>query len=388
MNPIVSVVVPTKNRYKYLKHLINLIVSFKSNEIELVIQDNSDNNNEIIKYLDGISSQSIKYFYCSEKLSMSENSDLAVHNSTGEYICFIGDDDGVSRNIIDCVKWMKRNGFDSLRSSRVDYNWGDYNKSKHSKDMSQTLLYNQFSLTYKFVDAKKELNRILRKGLQTVDEIPMLYNSIVRKDVLNEIYNIGNTFFPGASPDISNGIALCFYVKKYVVIDLPVVISGASMMTGGGIYKRKGRTSRLEDVGFISKNVIDNWEENIPRIWAGRLAWPESGVKALRYLGKEDYLKYMNYNYMFAAFSVYYSQFFRTAFEYSPNKLLFLFYLLVILFSSGTRVLKNKIVSLLSQGHAYGKIIEHEIKDINEAEQYIHNIIGENCFEKLKLIMH
>jgi len=384
MNPIVSVIVPTKNRYKYLKHLIKLIDSFKSDEIELVIQDNSDDNNEIIKYINDLACHNIRYFYCSEKLSMSENSDLAVSNSTGEYICFIGDDDGICRNIIDCVKWMRKNNIDSLRTSRVDYNWVDYNKS-NKKDMSQTLLYKSFNFTYKYVNPIKELKNILKKGLQDLDEIPLLYNSIVKREILDKIFNIGNTYFPGASPDISNGIALCFFVKTHVVVDVPVVISGSSKMTGGGIYKRKGRTSNLEDVGFISQSVIDNWEENIPRIWAGRLAWPESGVKALRYLGKEEYIKYMNYNYMFAAFSIYYRQYFKIAFQYSANKLLFIFYVLFILFSSSFRVLKNKLNSFLAQDQAYGKIIKHDIKDINKAEQYINEIVGENCFEKLLL---
>ena len=48
MNPKLSIVVPTKNRYKYLYHLIDLVGDLDTNLVELVIQDNSTDNTEII----------------------------------------------------------------------------------------------------------------------------------------------------------------------------------------------------------------------------------------------------------------------------------------------------------------------------------------------------
>ena len=49
MGYLLSIVVPTKNRYYYLKSLIKLVQSFNSNEIELVVQDNTENNSEILE---------------------------------------------------------------------------------------------------------------------------------------------------------------------------------------------------------------------------------------------------------------------------------------------------------------------------------------------------
>ena len=48
---LLSIVVPTKNRYYYLKYLIRLVDNLHSEEVELVIQDNSDYNNEFVEYL-------------------------------------------------------------------------------------------------------------------------------------------------------------------------------------------------------------------------------------------------------------------------------------------------------------------------------------------------
>ena len=48
MTPLLSIVVPTKNRYIYLFELIKLLASFKRTDFEMVIQDNSTNNKQFI----------------------------------------------------------------------------------------------------------------------------------------------------------------------------------------------------------------------------------------------------------------------------------------------------------------------------------------------------
>lgn len=389
MNKLLSVVVPTKNRYKYLKYLIQLVDSFHSDEIELVVQDNSDDNQEILDFLE-IDKQkypSVAYFYSDEYLSMSGNSDKAVLNSQGEYVCFIGDDDGICRDIIDCVHWMKANNIDALRSQKTGFVWGDSTSNKLNNS-SACLIYDMPSCSYKELSAIDELKKILKRGFQTIDNIPVLYNGIVKRTILNNIYTIGNTFFPGGSPDISNGVALSFYVERFVLVNFPVVISGSSKMTGGGIYKIKGRSLPIEEVPFIDRRVVDNWESDIPRVWAGRLAWPESGIKGLKYVSQSRYIKCLNRNYMYAAFSIYYVQHFKLACKFAPNKFLFYYYLIVILISNALRVIINKLISVFCSSRYVGRYIIRDVPDIIVAEQTIYEINKNNRidFQKIKKI--
>ena len=103
--PLLSLVIPTKDRYYYLKYLIMLVDSFNFDDFEMVIQDNTCDNLEILKFLEGYQYSFVKYYHTKEQLSVKENSDLAILHSSGEYVCFIGDDDGITRYIVDCVKW-------------------------------------------------------------------------------------------------------------------------------------------------------------------------------------------------------------------------------------------------------------------------------------------
>ena len=182
--------VPTKNRYKYLIHLITLIEGFNDKRIELVIHDNSDNNSEIINFMNGKSFVSTVYFYDTDKLSMGENAERGINKCTGEYICFIGDDDAVCRNIADCAEWMKKNQIDALRPLYLNYVWNE-----NMGDKKGILYYDEISLTYKVGNPVKELIKILKNGVPHFGHMAKIYHGIVKKSLLGDIQNKYGTLF-------------------------------------------------------------------------------------------------------------------------------------------------------------------------------------------------
>ena len=198
MSYLLSIVVPTKDRYKYLKQLIIFIDGFATEGLELVIQDNTFDNSEIVEFLRLNERSHLKYFHNKEQLSMSLNGDLAIDHSTGEYVCFIGDDDGVLPNIIDCVKWMKNNGIEALRPAVTIYNWPDFlDFSKNN--LSGALFYDNFSYDLEKIDSIKSLQKLANHGFTHIYTIPKVYQGIVKRTCLDEIYKIGGTFSPGPS---------------------------------------------------------------------------------------------------------------------------------------------------------------------------------------------
>ena len=288
MSYLVSVVVPTKNRYKYLKHLVKLIDGFCLPELEFVIQDNSDDNTEIRTFLDAINNPHIKYYYCTDTLTMSQNGELAILNASGEYVCYIGDDDGVCRNIVDCARWMKSNGIDAAFNTNVWYNWNG--TAKLQKPSSGHIIF----------ETKAELYSLLRKGCNLLEtNMPLIYHGIVRKDVLHDISRRYGTLFPSVPPDISGSICLASVIGKCCELRTPVIINGTSQMTGGGVVG-KGGVLELSEVGFITPQDIEKWENNIPPIWCGNYGWANSAIKTLRYIEQTALLEKVNFEYCFA----------------------------------------------------------------------------------------
>ncbi len=295
MEYLLSIVVPTKDRYFYLKHLIKLVKGFDSREIELVIQDNTADNSEIIEFLNQINYTDLKYFHTKEQISVSDNATKAILNSTGEYICFIGDDDGVTRYIIDAVKWMKNNNYNILKSSLAIYKWPSF-RSQKGYDVSSSVLFNDYRYTIEKRNCRDSLKKLLSSGIDTLVYMPKVYNGIVKKELLYKIFNKCGTFFPGPSPDMANAVALSLIEKQYIYIDYPIIIGGHSSHLGGNANRYRKGIGPLEDQPFIAQKYIDGWSKNIPKVWASRTVWPESAITALKSFDADDYLRLINFN--------------------------------------------------------------------------------------------
>lgn len=319
--PLLSIVIPTKDRYFYLKHLLNYLLKLDSENIEIVIQDNTSDNHEFLEYLEGIDYPHLKYAHVQDQIPISLNSDMAVLNSSGKYVCFIGDDDGVTSLIIPCVKYMEKNGIDVVVPEPVIYKWPDSYNVIEMGALNASLKYKQFKGNKQEVNTGETLMRLLRIGCSDRKGLPLLYHGIVRRSVLDKIYEKGNTFFPGPSPDIANGVALSLTDCKYYRIDMPITIAGSSKFRGGGARQMKNHASNIEDVPFLPPRAKENWEKRIPKIWTGRTVWCESSVKAMRYMGREDLVDKVNYEALYSSFVAYYFPLRGLAYNLTTNKM-------------------------------------------------------------------
>ncbi len=298
--PLLSIVVPTKNRYKYLKYLIELVAQFQSDEIELVIQDNSDSNSEFLIFLQTIDKKNIIYNYNKGKLSVSENATLSILNSSGDYVCFIGDDDGFCNSIIKIVKYMKSHNIDALISKQTIYDWPDFidNSIYH---LSATLQYKDFSEKITYVNPDKEISKCVNSGLRDLHYLPRVYQGIVSRKYLDLIYDKNNTFFPGPSPDMANAISLALLSPKMVRLDAPLIISGQSKTVGGGErLLGKKNLPNIKDVPFLPSNIEEIWDERLPAVWCADTIWPQSAISAFKAMDVE--LPKINFNRIMATF--------------------------------------------------------------------------------------
>ena len=384
MTPLLSIIVPTKDRYEYLKPLIELVKSFNSDEIELVIQDNTKDNSEISNFIGNINYNNLKYFHTEEQISVARNSDLAILHSRGKYICFIGDDDGVSFHIISAVKWMEEKGIDVLKTTTTSYKWPSFNISKVG-NFSAVLMMGFYDKKYKKINAIAELKKCLLTGGNEVALLPKVYHGIAKRTTLDKIYTIGQTFFPGPSPDMANSVAMSFVAENFVFLNFPVIIPGNSIRAGGDAQKFKGQCAPISEVAFLPKDTEENWESFIPKVWASETIMPESACKSLKYMGHADFIeKYLNKEQLLAFFIAGHADLKHLATEKSNNRLLMFFYLMIFIFKKIFRAVYSKLtLSLFNVTYSgvcypagifnsrnYFKITKN-IQSINEANGYI-----------------
>ena len=87
MEFLLSIIIPTKNRQYYAAKSIEQILQIKSDKIQLVIQDNSDEDKLLSAISQYESDKRLVYNYTSEVLSFVENFNRGLEAAKGVYVC-------------------------------------------------------------------------------------------------------------------------------------------------------------------------------------------------------------------------------------------------------------------------------------------------------------
>lgn len=368
MNPKLSIVVPTKNRYKYLYHLIDLVGDLDTNLVELVIQDNSTDNTEFIDFLKDNNNKWIKYFYHKDSVSMVENCDKAILNSIGNYICFIGDDDGFCLDILNAVEYMSKHNIDVMLSSKTFYNWPDYSDNSVF-DITEALVYRKGNGNIEKIDSTKELNKCVSNGFDGLYKMPRAYQSMISRKIMDKVWDRYGTFFPGPSPDMANAVALSLLDPVCYYWDGPLVYSGQSKSVGGGErLLDSNKLKKLTEVPIMPANVLDSWDEKIPAYWCADSIWPQSAIQALR-----NYSNFrINYEKILARFVFYHSVYYGECKELAPSSLKLHYYLLLLFVKKILAFIGHRITYFPSSGKKLGSLhVEKKISDIRSASAFL-----------------
>ena len=363
--PLVSLVVPTKNRYPYLVKLIELLETFNFGpEFELVIQDNNEDNSKFLEYLKNKNIPYLRYYYDNTPMPIGPNCDNAIRKSKGEYVCFIGDDDLVTENFMPCVSWMVKNNIECVFPKRIMYFWPDYCDSGNERS---AVHHEPFTDNITFIDTKQALEGVMRAGCIYPGKLPMIYHGIVKRSVLEKIWDKCGTLFPGASPDIASGVSLSMVIDKYATFSFPIIIAGNSRTGGGG--QRVIKHNAVEDISkipFLPKNIGEVWCPRVPRIWSNATIWSESAIEALREWGRTDLIDKINYEALYEHFAINYFYFRKYSFALTKNKTK-----LALLTARGLVILysKNAIKYILHKLHLHIRNTRIIVEGINDSRQ-------------------
>lgn len=382
MSSILSIIIPTKNRYKTLLGVIDSLLLIPSDQLEIVVQDNSDENSTILEYINRVDDKRIKYYHSTDRLSQTGNSDLAVKNATGEYICFIGDDDGVMPYIVDVVDFMIANKIEILKCYKPGYYWPQMQTTSTSSDVTGVLKYSDFKYKIKKLSTKASLKKVLDMGGSNMGDLPCLYHGIVKRTVLDKVYNASNSYFPGPSPDMANAVGLCLFEDYYYYVDFPVVISGKSIHSIGGQGILHNHINRIEDVPHLPKDTALQWSKEIPRYWTGSTIWAESLLKSLERCGFESRKKELNLPYLNASLILFHSNLKKVIFgnDFSGRiySLGFFYSYCKLFYNRGVVFLKNRVSFLGLQRHA----------DVPSISAAIHILLKKIDYSKLPFKVH
>jgi glycosyltransferase involved in cell wall biosynthesis len=266
-----------------------------SRQLEIVVHDNSDDN-ELNDYVRSIpADKRLTYMHTTERLDVIANFEKAAERATGEYITFIGDDDGVNPEIVEAAIWANRHCLDSLLPSRpAQYRWPDFRSYLYGSKMAGEISIKTFSGKISFPDAEDSMRKCARTAGSVFGSLPKIYYGLVRLNCLKQVREIAGTFFPGPSPDLAGAVAVAGFVKRMSEIDYPLFLPGASGGSTAGWGASKKHQGLLEDYPHLPERYIKGWSQIVPKFFSGSTIWGEDAVQALTAIGRTDILRHFN----------------------------------------------------------------------------------------------
>ena len=276
MSTMLSIVIPTKDRYEYLIPVVRYFERFSGlYSFELIIEDNSLCNEERSKAAaDFAFLPELRYVHAPKLRDIIANFDAAFKRVTGIYSILLGDDDFVTSDIFKSLDFCHRLGVDSVCFPLSWFHWSDLIEripALPSLSVSQTSPTEVMQL-----DANEQLMKIVKSQRYNLEFVAKVYHGIIKTEIMHRCFNKYGTYFPGYSPDIGNASAICREVEKHFFMPIHAVVAGFGGKSAGGLGAQKRHVGKIDDITFLPKGILADWPEKVPYFWTGSTVWAAS----------------------------------------------------------------------------------------------------------------
>jgi hypothetical protein len=234
--PILSVVVPTKNRAATAMPLLDSLLRLPADDLEVVVQDCSDDD-ELERAVTRFAADPRLAYRHGPTVSMTQNWNAAMARVRGRFTIFVGDDDGCSERILAAARWAAESGIDWITWKRAStYYWPSWSVA----DCAGHLFVYAAKGTQERVDASAEVVAASHGYGERIFRLPIAYHGLVRTEAMRALHERTGAYFKGLTPDYYSAFALSGFVGAGIVIDLPLSIIGSSAGSNTARAAREG----------------------------------------------------------------------------------------------------------------------------------------------------
>lgn len=293
-----SIIIPTRNRYQYLFSVIMAIVELiDRKDLEIIIQDNSDDNSDALKFFENFTDSRVKYFYTKGVLPISDNVEKAIGNASKEYLTFIGDDDFVAPNICEIVDLIGERNIEVLTYDCGFYWWDsvEFIAPTAARQKKAFWIPKKSSGIHFFEKrcSKKELRKVLELGAVTIGDMPKVYHGVINRKLLKKLKDKCGRYLISSCPDICLSSSIALQVDYHYHLNYPVTICGASRDSAAGLGARNVHYAELDGLLFLRPEITTIWDHNIPRVWSPTTIYAQTVSEVLKCLQPELQINYI-----------------------------------------------------------------------------------------------
>ena len=252
--PLLTILIPTRNRAYYLPYAIQSALNLNNDNIEIIVSENygSDNSWEIARsFID----PRLKVLRPDRPLPMHENFEFLLKRATGKWITFIGDDDAIMPHCADYLHYLesKYPDAEAIVTPRAYYFWESaYEISDKPK------CFFSFRHREKWCDSKKKLRECLDGSIDYV-HLPQIYSGgFHRRSLVQRIIRSqGGVYFRSVTPDAYSAVMAVIHTYRYLEVGVPMTWVGTSPGHVSNIALAKAGKDRYKDFfGMHSEDIL------------------------------------------------------------------------------------------------------------------------------------
>ena len=252
--PFLTICVPSRNRQLYFKQTITALLRNRSADIEFVFTDNSDDPTIMNDFMQTWKHDPlIKYLPSGPSVfSMVDNWERSAEASTGQWVCFIGDDDYIDTDIASLIEKIAAiaPAADAISWNRLAYNW----PGTRPHDCPVAVPIGDM-----IVEVPRDLLMRRMFGWERATIVPeclfSIYHACVRRDLLETIKaKYGGRYFQHPTVDFDSSFKILNTAKKFISIERPYSVLGACPQSNSASVGRmedmkKKHAEFLKDLG-------------------------------------------------------------------------------------------------------------------------------------------
>ena len=269
----ISIVIPTRERSQYLRHSVRTALEIDDTNIEIVVSDNasSDGTKALMQEFDD---PRLVYVNTGARLSMRQNFEYAFEATTGEYLIYFGDDDGMLPKQFPYLRQLlEAYTPDGLSWIKATYGWPI---DGYGKKTGGVRFYrdNCFGPPKEFRGGEN-LQKLLAADVANLRPVPDIYHGCLSRAYMLQTAMDGKTVFDSAIPDVNLTYRSILKDGNFIGVDHPFSINGYSPASTGGGHgaAQNNKSDTGSSTEFAKENRTDTVSDVLPHAGSVALAF-------------------------------------------------------------------------------------------------------------------
>lgn len=282
--PRFSVIIPTKDRAETLAFCLDTCLAQQFADYEVVVCDNCSSE-ETRKVVEKANSSRIVYHRSDMPLLMADNWNLAFSLARGEYVIFLGDDDGLMPFALCQLDHILRaTGVQAATWDVGVYTWPNILRADQANWL-QFLVVRSLQV----LDGRESIGHFL-SGNAAPTLLPNIYHGVASRALLEEIRSSSGYIVVGVGPDTYSNFSVAYRAGKYARIGLPMSISGFSAASATGSFtltnSKQGEARRTWDE--TQRSATNGLNPLLPNVLSPAVVVADSFLSAKRDIFPDD----------------------------------------------------------------------------------------------------